>query len=368
MDVGDFLLAFNTSRKRHLHRIIHVLYYAILESLLLTNSKSHSLKRHVSNETASHHEEEEVKHRKGIKQQGRNCFRDYFKDILLVIVYNHPLYDSIDKLRQFYEPVFPKIFFCGPKSINETRNNLTQLDINRGIFGYKCLAEAIRQNHMSGGFNGYFYINDDVILNYWNLINTTDFDKNFIWSSNNQYGRVSLEEDVPKGWYWWVSPYGFNDCRNAVHEIAVLAQRYKMYRTLLKQNLDNGNGIAHAHNGRSDIVYVPRKLALPFQELAKIFNKHLVFLEIAVPTILRFLAPENEIKTLKGYYIPGDVRKGDPRVIDARYFWVTYLQNPKLWFIHPFKLHHRKDKNRELNLILMEHILIWKTRTFVCEI
>lgn len=293
----------------------------------------------------------------------KNHFRDYFENIVLVIVYNHPHYDSIDMLRQFYGPVFPNIFICGPKSNGTHRNDITQLNINRGIFGYKCLGEAIRQNFMRN-YDGYFYINDDVILNYWNLVNS-NFDKNVIWSSNNQYGHISLEDGVPEGWYWWVSPYGFKNCKNAVAEIKTLAQRYQSYKVLWKQHLENENGTAHAYNGRSDIVYIPQKHALQFQELEKLFEKHLVFLEIAVPTILRFLAPSKEIQTLQGHYIPGDVRKGDPRVIDARYFWVTYLQNPQFWFIHPFKLHHQKDKNRELNLILMDKILIQKTRTLI---
>jgi len=283
-----------------------------------------------------------------------------FKDIVLVIVYNYPYYDSIHLLRQLYEPVFPKLFICGPQG-NTSVENVTQVPINRGIFGYHCLAEAIRRHP---GYEGYFYINDDVILNYWNLLKGR-FDKQIIWRSNNQFGKINLLENLTQPWYWWVSPYGVNNTKNAIRNIQKLGTKFKMYKDMFLQYRQNGNGSYFAYSGRSDIVYIPRKYSIKFQELAQIFYRNSVFLEIAIPTMLQFLAPSADISQLPGYYIPGDVRKNDPRVVDARYFWSTYFVHERTWFIHPFKLHHEADKNRELNLALMERILIRKTKEFI---
>lgn len=292
------------------------------------------------------------------------CLRRYFSTIALVIIYNHPHYDSVSLLRQFYEPVFPNIYVCGSKS-NESFPNITYVDINRGIFGYECLSHIIRRYY---GYDGYFYINDDVILNYWNLVHSK-FDRDHIWESNNQFGTVSLENEIPENWYWWVSPYGFQNCRKAVDKVKQWSEKFKVYHNLYNTYMQNGNETKYARNGRSDILYLPRHHALHFQELSRIFFQENVFLEIALPTILRFLAPSHDIRTLKGHYIPGDVRKNDPRVVDSRYFWVKYLQNPNFWFIHPFKLQHRKNKNRELNIELLKHILIGKTKSLTkCSI
>ena len=239
-------------------------------------------------------------------------------------------------------------------------HNVTHLPINRGIFGYHCLAEAIRQHP---GQEGYFYINDDVVLNYWNMASGR-FDKDSIWRSNNQFGRIDVRQGATQPWYWWVSPYGLNNTKNALREIQKLAAQFKMYRDMFDQYRNNGNGSFFAYSGRSDILYIPRKYSIGFQELSQIFYRNSVFLEIAIPTILRFLTNEVEIFQLSGHYIPGDVRKNDPRVVDARYFWSTYFANERTWFIHPFKLHHETDKNRELNLALMERILIRKAIDF----
>ena len=296
------------------------------------------------------------------KYSNDTCHLQYFKDIVLIIVYNYPYYDSVPELLKFYQPVFPKVFICGPKG-NTTVANITHAFINKGIYGYKCLTEAIRQYP---GNEGYLYINDDVILNYWNLIGSK-FDKNVIWESNNQFGRINLKENLTQPWYWWVSPYGINNTKGAIKEIHSFGKISKTYNDMFSQYRENGNGTYYAYSGRSDVLYIPRRYSIQFQELSQMFYKHGVFLEIAMPTILHFLAPNKEIFRLLGYYIPGDVRKNDPRVIDSRYFWSYYFVNKHLWFIHPFKLHHKGHKNRELNLALMEHILVRKTKDFIAN-
>ena len=299
----------------------------------------------------------------------KKCYRNHYNKILLVIIYNHPHYESIPILREFYGPVFPNIYFCGPNdsriksNFNQTYDEVHRFNIVRGIFGYECLANAIRENHETGGYQGYFYINDDVILNFWNLIKIK-FDPTVMRTFTNW--RVPLNGTVPSNWYWWVSPFGYDKVQNAVKKIEFLSKMFVPYQKLVDTIRANGHGQLYAYNGRSDIVYIPRLHALKFQELSAIFRREQVFLEIAIPTICRFLAMEKDISHLHGHYIPGDVRKNDSRVIDSRHFWVTYLKNPNLLFIHPFKLQHRNKKNRELNLLLMKNILIKRSRALAC--
>ena len=283
------------------------------------------------------------------------CFKNRFSKILLIIIYNHPLYDSVHLLREFYQPVFPDIYFCG--EVANSTLNIHSARINKGVYGYKCLADAIKWRQ---GYQGYLYINDDVIVNYWNL-EKFGFNMSRVGESSNQFGKVSTDDKMPTNWYWWISPYGFKNCKKAIEEIASLAGSYDVYDKRLKIFNENGRNRHFCHNGRSDIVFIPGHLAGAFYDVAMTFYKYNVFLEIAIPTIIRFIARDDEITTLHGLYLPGDVRKKDPRVTDSRYFWTTYLRRASLWFIHPFKLHHYEDHNRDLNIELMKRIMIRKT-------
>ncbi len=72
------------------------------------------------------------------------CLKNYFEDILLIIVYHYfPVYDSIPLLMSFYNETFGDIVICGPKS--DSRYNIMVVDIYRGWYGYECAAEAIRR-------------------------------------------------------------------------------------------------------------------------------------------------------------------------------------------------------------------------------
>lgn len=287
--------------------------------------------------------------------RAEKCFRDRFSKILLVIIYNHPLYDSVHLLREFYEPAFPNIYFCGEIG-NETLG-VHAAAINKGIYGYKCLSDAIRKNQ---GYTGYLYINDDVIVNYWNL-DRFHFNFSKVGESSNQFGKVNANEATPKNWYWWISPYGFKNCKRAIDDIASMTKQYRIYDRALELFSENGKGRQYCYNGRSDILYIPGRLAGAFHDVSLIFDKYHVFLEIAIPTMIRYIAKNDEISTLHGLYLPGDVRKKDPRVTDSRYFWTSYLTKASLWFIHPFKLHHYEDHNRDLNIELMKRLMIKKT-------
>ena len=106
------------------------------------------------------------------------CLNNAFKDLLLVVVYNYPFYDSIPHLVALYKPAFPHLLFCGPPD-NAERSDILTVEIIRGFLGYECLGRAIRKYP---GYKGYFYISDDVLLKYWNL---PDFDRSKIWESSS---------------------------------------------------------------------------------------------------------------------------------------------------------------------------------------
>ena len=288
------------------------------------------------------------------KEDSRPCLKDAFKDILLVIAYNYPLYDSIPDLVALYEPAFPNLLFCGPPDDTASPDILT-VDIIKGYLGYECLGKAIRQHP---GYNGYFYISDDVILKYWNF--PDNFDRGKFWDS---YSPITSPANGPasNAWAWWNSLYGLSNCRRALEDVAEMSLKKQKLNgeQLLDTLVKNGNGTRLCFGGRSDVLYVPQKHTAAFSTLSETFFKQKVFLEIAVPTIYRLLERNENIRRLPGYYIPGD--EGDPRVSDSRFFWHLYFPHKEYYFIHPFKL-HRQGLDSKFNLVMMKYIFIDKIK------
>ncbi|XP_068736848.1 uncharacterized protein [Montipora capricornis] len=308
---------------------------------------------------AAHHPVNSVPRNENVlsnKEDNSSCLKDAFKEILLVIVYNYPFYDSIPYLSALYRPAFPHLLFCGP-SHNTSRPGILTVDIFRGVLGYECLGKAMREHP---GYRGYFYINDDVILNYWNFV---DFDWEKIWESSSSFGSTPVYEPANSNWYWWISPYGLNNCRRAYEDVANMNLGAKKLNVKYHVSMlsKNSNGSLRCFSGRSDILYIPRKHTRVFSILSETFYERKVFLEIAIPTMIRFLERNENIGRLPGYYIPGDVRRNDPRVSDSRFFWFVYFPKKTLWFIHPFKLHgHEMDS--KFNLVMLKFILIEKVK------
>ena len=279
------------------------------------------------------------------------CLKDAFKNILLVIVFNYPLYDSIPHLTALYKPGFPNLLFCGPPTNTATQGILT-VDIIKGYLGYECLARAIQQHP---GYKGYFYISDDVILKYWNFpdLNRDKLRESFRMLSSPASGPPS------NAWSWWNSAYGLNNCRKALEDVAKMTLKEKKLdgTHLLNTLLKNSDGTLLCYGSRADVLYVPQKHAAAFSILSETFYKQKVFLEIAVPTIFRLLEQKENIARLPGEYIIGFPQEGD-----SRFFWYTYLSHKEYFFMHPFKL-HRGGTDSKFNFVMMNYMFIDKIKS-----
>ena len=280
------------------------------------------------------------------------CLRNKFSDVVLVIVFNYHMYSSIPAITALYRNAFPTIMFCGPQ---RTDNYTVEVFyIHKGYYSYVCMAQAMEKHP---GYVGYLLINDDVLLNYWNLVNT---DRDKIWEGPK--AAIQLHKYGPrKGWYWWNSTWGMKTCQKAFNDIWSLQKldtdewflhnsqkENRSYRRSIgswdvKQSLrvlaHNGDGKFHCYRGRSDVFYIPGKFADAFQTMAYIFYKHGSFLEIAVPTICRMLDVVENFQYLPGIYLPG--RTWEPPVREAKYFWELY--NTSQAFVHPLKFGYEED-------------------------
>ena len=288
------------------------------------------------------------------KKDSRPCLKDAFKDILLVIVFNYPLYDNIPDLVALYKPAFPNLLFCGPPH-NTAPPDILTVEMIRGYLGYECLGLAIRQHP---GYKGYFYSNDDVILKFWSF---SDFDREKIWESGELFS-LRVTETARLQWKWWNSNYGLKRCRRVCEDVANMTLEkanlngVHLFNTLIK----NSNGTLRCFRGRSDVLYIPQKHATAFSILSSMFYRQNVFLEIAVPTINRLVEQNENIGRLFGRYI--QYGGEDPRGTDSRFFWHLYLTNDTYLFIHPFKLHGRDELDNRLNLVMFKLFFIEKVK------
>ena len=289
----------------------------------------------------------------------KNCqFRQNLKNVLLAINFNHPFYDNIPTLKKFYEPHFGKVVFCGFKS-NSTYN-VIKMNHGAGMQGYHCLALAIKKySNLQQKFEGYFYSNDDVILNFWNL--NFDLDKVWLgtpvkWHHVHQRGRPA-----PTNWIWWAS--GAPRCEKVFHILKNMSitgdtsslSNNSMDGVNLREKLKKHLQIYYENSHRreicmmswSDAFYVPKKHAGFYAFLANIFEKELVFLEIASPTILHILTGPNGLYQMHGkYHADPELKHG------TESFFKTYTFD--IIFSHPFKLSSIANK-KFFDLAIVPH-------------
>lgn len=254
---------------------------------------------------------------------------------MLLVNFNEPFYGNIPIIKNLYGNIFPNMVFYGTNKSHDYDVNV--VDTHKGYFSYIDVAHAMKRY---ANYTGYFLINDDVLLNPWNLVR---FQQNKIWEGPRwpiTIGNYSKFDN----WYWWKSRWGLKNCKEALKEVT---NNYRNFRTLKQSNRGDNHDNQSCRRGRSDIVYIPKGFSKGFIALAETFHRHRVFLEIAFPSMLRLLQRSEQFETLHGIYMPGRVKTAP--VTNSRFLWKQY--NERLDFIHPVKLHY--GNNSQTNHIIL---------------
>lgn len=277
------------------------------------------------------------------------CLKNHFKGVLLLVNFNEPFYENIPLLKSLYGDVFPNMVFYGTNASSIYQVN--KVDTHKGYFSYIVIAHAMEHYE---NYTGYFLINDDALLNPWNLVR---LDRNKIWEGPKwpiTIGNFSKFED----WYWWRSRWGLENCASSLKELTEFYQNLHLnlvgisfMRTLhentQQHNHSNNNRSHNCHRGRSDVVYVPKRFLKEYIVFSELFHRHKVFLEIAFPTLLRMLDASDRFEKLDGIYLPGRVKTAP--VSNSSFLWIKY--NDQLDFIHPVKMNY--GRNSETNHIIL---------------
>ena len=292
-------------------------------------------------------------------QETKCKFRKNLKRILLAINFNFPYYDSIPMLGNFYGPHFAKVVFCGPEDSQQFE--VIKMNGIYGWEGYHCLAKAIEKysgvDNSKNAYDGYFYTNDDVQLNFWNL--NGDPSRVWLgapiqWPHSQQIGKP-----VRTYWMWWAN--NTVRCERVLHRLeeesssagnsASIVKAYlDNYYTNTQKNIDGGSGEEEKQQRRfcimgwSDAFYIPAKHAGSYVRLANLCERNKLFLEIASAMILHMLERDDELLNMNGMY---HAEYNRDSILG---FYDTYTFG--LAFSHPFKLSIQVNKNFFHNIIV----------------
>lgn len=269
-----------------------------------------------------------------------------FHDVLLVIIFNVVHYDVIPYLEILYRSFFPNILYCGPEIPDlDTYPQLRQYEFSfvtydhvtadniSGSLNYECMIRAMRMRYQ---VEGYLAIADDLLL----LINPlTNFPRNVVWylpQSEVRIGDLTTLRECRLGmcdfyphWHWWedyvsVTLKLFRALKQEQWTSPLL---HHCYSELLRLN----GAEFRANGGYSDVYYIPSRLAEEFSELAQMFLREGVFLELAVPTIIRCLELPEDIRAMPGKQV-WDLDRDQPwkYFLRSQLFEKTYL-HPTKW-------------------------------------
>lgn len=268
----------------------------------------------------------------------RLCDKEICLQVLLIIVFNSPLYEHVPFLRKMYGESFAKVVFYGPKSnssqgvVGCSRHD-NENSFMAGSFFHNTVAQAIIENP---GYDGYLWMSDDDYVNY-----------NIIFSRYNPLKVWMCQPDRPfvpmlktnEAWFWEKTA-----CLPKLRAISdCLPERffsrsqtwYKCEHCVTSMTADWG--------------YVPARYVNRFVFLTYILRD--VFMEISVPTVLSLLPnSRDEIEHLsETLELFGQDRSKEKDLLDP------LRRQPTLMLYHPLKLH----KNKQLQDRLWEE---WQTK------
>ncbi|ESN93480.1 hypothetical protein HELRODRAFT_180796 [Helobdella robusta] len=306
-------------------------------AVVKTKSKNSEINQRVYKEMCLHDDTRAMINFKNTLNRKRN--------IVLIIVFNNPFYEVIPILELIYRPLYPKIFYCGPKRIDlkkyrkllEYNLSFLTFDIQpekevKGALNYHCTLKVMKLQHRS--IEGYLTISDDMLLLQHQIVN---LNPDYIWFLPEKEIRIgdleNLKEcrlgicDFFNRWTWWeiYQKEGLDVLKSLPKE------KSETLRACAKYIRFESDGENRLLGGYSDIYYVPRFLANSFVEIGDYFLKKRLFLEIAIPNALRCLNSFENMVPLKGLQIWDVETHGKP------WLHITKSKLFDLMYFHPLK-------------------------------
>ncbi|XP_059160161.1 uncharacterized protein LOC131943877 [Physella acuta] len=254
----------------------------------------------------------------------------FFHDILLIVVYNHFYYNNTLYLDTIHRTMFRHIVYCGEslaKFQKETKDNGTQFtfieaSVFLGFTAYHCVIKAMQMGHK---VKGYLMAGDDVMFKPWTLLKA---DKNKIWVTDEGRWFGVKKSEATSRWIWWGMSIGREAYLKTLEDLRNTKEFPKGVRAW--QELQS-NMAAHTSSEDvteirlSDLFYIPSRLLHETCWYLTRFLQHDVYLEIAVPAVLRGLGASDI------HYIHGKSLWMEERKDTFRFYYTVES------FFHPAK-------------------------------
>lgn len=339
-----------------------VLFYLSFSSHSNFTVPSKTRLRHFHNQSRNNWDYNEP-YNMTIGNRNFTCYPSYskaFRNILVVIQFTIRFKEKIEQdIEDLYSCFLPNIvrYTACPKNDNSTINGMHCLPLSKSIekrfkyadnfasfYQYEYMVDAMDKNP---NFDGYIFMQEDVVLNFWNFPVRHNFDKVWrtidfpdpdtdVWKKHNNipiFQNVSDQRFVD------------NICRSFVNSNEFPNQNIKDFvdgfkleerNQLYLQNSLTGDPAFRMAN--SDFYYVPQRYRKRISEEMKRALVHEVFQEVAVPIIFDCVVGNNSYEVASGAALF--------RVSDSIQKFALY--DPCWDFFHKIKI----SKKREFEFLI----------------
>jgi hypothetical protein len=184
-------------------------------------------------------------------------------------------------------------------------------------------------------YEGYIFLQDDVVMNFWNFPARHDFKKvwraiNFpdpdvnVWKKHLNMSLTSTENHC-KVCAYWTNGKQLVQINKFVNELTG-EQRTRLFNT------NSDRGLPTFRMANSDFYYVPKAVAPTFLELANKARKHIIFHEIAIPIIFDAILKRDDYEIAPAATIS--------KLLETRFLVKFSLYNPCWDYFHKMKPSH----------------------------
>ncbi|URE24237.1 hypothetical protein MUK42_15757 [Musa troglodytarum] len=240
-------------------------------------------------------------------------WRKYFGNVVLIMYCGGPVDRTALEWRLLYGRIFKTVII-----LSEQRNPDLTVEYGQLAEAYKYLPKVFKKFQ---GAEGFLFLQDDMVLNYWNLLQA---DKEKLW----------ITDKVPESWVSVSTEGKTSDWHvNQATLVNQIVDKFPVhFQTSYKQSTTEGRLIICG----SEIFYVPQRFVGDFIDLVEIIGDQSIHHKVAVPMIfLAMDAPEN----FDSSALATVVYKAGLSANDS--FTSYYTANVPA--IYPLKVHHEYD-------------------------
>ena len=250
--------------------------------------------------------------------------------LLVVVIFNHPLYNHVPFLRRLYEPFFSTVVFYGKEESGEYDVRAAkQTPGQLGNFQHYIIAQAtVEFPH----YDGYLWLADDLVFNFKEAL--TFLDPRKLWLPAGYWGQGASPNiyDERKDWHWPLNK-----------GLPALRSLYGCIPEIYRERSTRWfGGPDRVTRSVGDFGYIPRRFVEDFRILS--YSLRYAHMEIVLPTSFYMMSNSTD----------------DFQVVSQAPYSVQWLWGKKerrhafekltsnTLIVHPVKLYKNPAKQRAL--------------------